>query len=128
MGRSRSSFPAYHGRGSKGATVPVDPALLGPLVLLKKITTQVWINLGKPKEPVTFVGKADEWTVWRMLVMPRLARGQTLHPDHGTSVPSKPARSEAGAVRRRPAPTATGVEQAPAADGATGDPKLRAAS
>ncbi len=76
-------FPRPERRGKRGAVLPLNPALLTPLIHLGKIATprgQVWVNLGKIHEPILFTARTDAWTVWRMLVMPlRSARDE--HPD-----------------------------------------------
>ena len=62
-------FPSHHKRGSKGAAAPVNPALLGPVLMLATVSGHVWINVDTPLDPVLFVARADGlW--WRMLVMP----------------------------------------------------------
>ena len=118
-------FPLHHDRGSKGAVLPVNPALLGPLVSLGKLaepTGQVWVSLGKVTDPIMFVARADVWTVWRMLVMPLRATASD-HPDHGRA-PSKPARASRGrgskagprAGEPKPAEPTPRVEPEPAAE------------
>lgn len=78
-------FPLHHRRGAKGATLPINPALLGPVMLLGKVAegSYVWINIGKPEEPATFVAEAadDPHTRWRLIVMP-LRGSAAEHPDH----------------------------------------------
>lgn len=86
-------FPLHHRRGAKGATVPVNPALLGPVMLLGKVAAKsyVWINIGKAQDPLTFVATADgdPWTRWRLIVMP--LRGSAAdHPDHDRAPKAKP--------------------------------------
>ena len=92
-------FPSHHGRGSKGATVPVNPALLRPLAQLGKLAEpsgQVWVNLGPIGDPLLFVARADAWTVWRMIVMPLRAEASE-HPDHGRGASTaKSAKSAKG--------------------------------
>ncbi len=78
-------FPMHHGRGKKGAIVPLNSALMAPVITLGKLAEpggRVWINVGKISDPVTFVARSDERTVWRMLVMPLRAEAAE-HPDHG---------------------------------------------
>lgn len=93
-------FPTPNRRGHKGAVVPVNVALLRPVVDLAKLATpggRVWINLGRVSEPILLVAESDAWTTWRMLVMPLRAEvGE--HPDHAKSSgeatePAKPAKT-----------------------------------
>lgn len=97
IGSIEGFFPPYHTRGSKGAIVALNPALLRPVAHLGKISDpvgRVWLNIGKPSEPATFATRAKHGVTWRMLVMPMKMAIED-HPDFGRA-PAKPARAGRG--------------------------------
>ncbi|MCA9652554.1 MAG: hypothetical protein KC501_21740 [Myxococcales bacterium] len=109
-------FPSI-ARGRKGATVAVDPALLKSVMTLAKVAdpSRVWINVGRPTEPVLFTVAAGTTMTWRMLVMPlRADLGQ--HPDASkvttstdapaeATKPARTTRAKRGGKRTAEAPT-----------------------
>ena len=66
-------FPCHERRGGKGAVVALDPAYLRAATMLADVTDQhtVWINIGRPEQPVFFVVGGRSETEWRMVIMPR---------------------------------------------------------
>ncbi len=122
-------FPPFQGRGSKGAAVIINPALLRPLLQLGKLTNpvgNVWVNIGRTQDPAMFVARADPSTVWRMIVMPMRGEIQD-HPDYGRG-PAKPTRARASRSTGKKKTEPTASKPAASGNSPTSGPDLRAVS
>ena len=103
-------FPKPDARGRRGNDVALNPAYLKSIALLAKVIDplKVFINVGKPMDPILFTAADGTTMLWRMLIMPIRPDPLPTFSEPPTPEPAKAkAKANGRRSRRRANKTAT---------------------
>lgn len=110
-------FPKPDARGRRGNDVALNPAYLKSIAQLAKVIDplKVFINVGKPLDPILFTAADGTTMLWRMLIMPIRPDplptfGEPPTPEPATASTTSTAGGRKGRRRRSSKGATTGRE------------------